>query len=332
MNTQPSLALINCPACDKQVSSKAVSCPHCGHPLAETESPPKMTQAEPSASPPATVQGQPVAQAEPSVSQQAMAQPQPAVRAQAAAKSDFTIGQILGSTVSTLLKEPLTFFLDGVCVGLPSVFLLGLFLADAAEAGGDEDMLIQIVIQTVVVKIFIMCGIAQVARVVFMVLRRETIETEDLLVLAPFLKNLRLAGAAALVGLVIGLGTMCFFIPGVFLSVILALTIPVYIVERPGVVESMKRSAELTKGYRLSIFGLYLIIGLLTAGLDLLFEPTIDSNTGIFRLFILPAMLNAPFLAFNMVMTVIIYFKLREVKEGATLDSMAGAFEVKAEK
>jgi len=38
MNTQPSLALINCPACDKQVSNKAMTCPRCGHPLNESES------------------------------------------------------------------------------------------------------------------------------------------------------------------------------------------------------------------------------------------------------------------------------------------------------
>ncbi|PKN21026.1 MAG: hypothetical protein CVU71_00985 [Deltaproteobacteria bacterium HGW-Deltaproteobacteria-6] len=27
------MSLINCPACNSKVSSKAVSCPHCGHPL-----------------------------------------------------------------------------------------------------------------------------------------------------------------------------------------------------------------------------------------------------------------------------------------------------------
>lgn len=35
------MALINCPACGKECSSQAYSCPHCGQPLNHTDPPPK---------------------------------------------------------------------------------------------------------------------------------------------------------------------------------------------------------------------------------------------------------------------------------------------------
>lgn len=31
------MTLINCPACKKEISNKAASCPHCGHPINESE-------------------------------------------------------------------------------------------------------------------------------------------------------------------------------------------------------------------------------------------------------------------------------------------------------
>ena len=37
------MALINCPECGKEVSSVAMSCPSCGHPIAEPNQPPTQT-------------------------------------------------------------------------------------------------------------------------------------------------------------------------------------------------------------------------------------------------------------------------------------------------
>jgi len=325
MNTQPSLTLINCPVCDKQVSNKAVSCPNCGHPLTETESPPKMTQAKPSASPEATVQPQPVA-AEPSASPQITAQPQPAVRAQSAAKSDFTVGQILKSTVSTLFKKPIIFYVNGIFVGLMSLLFSGTLGRTLIKDGVDADLVL--IISGIIDNIICTAMVASVVHVVYRVLRQQTIDTEQAIDLAldQARVDLPMFGAAALVGLVIFLGSMFFVVPGVILMVMLAFTIPILAIENLGFVDSIKRSVELSKGYRLPIFGLFMISGLLDVGFDLLFAPTIDSKSGFFVTYILPRLLNAIPFAFDMVMTSIIYLKLREIKEGVTLDRMTGSF------
>jgi len=331
MNTQPSLTLINCPACDKQVSNKAVSCPNCGHPLTETESPPKMTQAEHSASTEATVQPQPVAQAEPCASPETTAQPQPAVRAQSSATSDFTIGQILKSTVSTLFKKPAMFLVLGLLVVLPS-FLLTIRNWGKYGKKDLDEYLDLLNLARITDQVFAMVLVASVAHVVFRVLKQETFTTVELRLYAPLFNDGSLYWPAALVGLITGLGALCYFVPGVILMVVLALTIPVFAIERPGVVDSVKRSVELTQGYRLPIFGLYMISGLLSLGFGLLIFPitivllALEIDSGFFVAFILPRLLAAPPWAFEMIMTSIIYFKLREVKEGVTLDSLAGAF------
>ena len=56
------------------------------------------------------------------------------------------------------------------------------------------------------------------------------------------------------VGVLVVLGWMVFIIPGIFLYVIFWVAVPAAVVERTGVIDSMKRSLELTKGNRWKVF------------------------------------------------------------------------------
>ncbi len=56
------------------------------------------------------------------------------------------------------------------------------------------------------------------------------------------------------VGLLVAIGTIALIIPGIILYVMFWVAVPAAVVERTGVGESMKRSLELTKGYRWQIF------------------------------------------------------------------------------
>ena len=106
------------------------------------------------------------------------------------------------------------------------------------------------------------------------------------------------------------------------------MTIPVCAIERLGAVDSLKRSVELTKGYRRPIFGLYLVGGILIIGVQCLLDVSLDIVSSFVWHSIFYTLLNAFPLAFGIVMTAMAYFKLREIKEGVTLDGLAGAFEL----
>src|SRR5262245_54890753 len=61
-------------------------------------------------------------------------------------------------------------------------------------------------------------------------------------------------------GLRIVLGFLFFIIPGVYLSIVWSLTIPVVVLERRGLSASLARSAELTRGHRGRIFLIYFLL------------------------------------------------------------------------
>lgn len=66
-------------------------------------------------------------------------------------------------------------------------------------------------------------------------------------------------GAAILSGIGVAFGMLLFIIPGLILLCMWAVAVPACVVEELGPVESLKRSAQLTRGYRFSIFALALV-------------------------------------------------------------------------
>jgi len=73
-----------------------------------------------------------------------------------------------------------------------------------------------------------------------------------------------LLGVALSVGVLVSIGLAVFLVPGVLAFLVLALAAPVAVMERSGLQESLRRSAQLTRGHRGRILGavaLAMIIG-----------------------------------------------------------------------
>jgi hypothetical protein len=62
-----------------------------------------------------------------------------------------------------------------------------------------------------------------------------------------------------MLGIAVALGFVLLIVPGIMLAVAWCVAIPAYVVERPGIMEAFGRSAELTRGNRWAIFGLFVI-------------------------------------------------------------------------
>lgn len=71
-------------------------------------------------------------------------------------------------------------------------------------------------------------------------------------------------------GLVAMVGYVLFIVPGVILSLMFAVCVPVAVIEMRGPIESMKRSQEMTSGYKGLMFITYFLWWLLVLGLTLL--------------------------------------------------------------
>lgn len=105
---------------------------------------------------------------------------------------------------------------------------------------------------------------------------------------------------------------------------------PVVVVERRGVFESLRRSRELTRGFRGTIFGTYFIAGVLLSvgglviALAQMILPSPKSDLARFLLDTSGAVLVA---SYFVVLPIVLYHELREAKEGIGLDEIAAVFE-----
>lgn len=131
--------------------------------------------------------------------------------------------------------------------------------------------------------------------------------------------------------LLIFVGSLAVVIPGLIIYTVLWLVVPVTVVERPGIVGSLRRSSELTKGYRWPIFGIILILGVANGAILGLIEGVIAPSDATLRnllpYFLISLAATAALAAFEAVVTTVTYYKLRAIKEGIGIFETARIFD-----
>ncbi|HEX8118643.1 MAG TPA: hypothetical protein VF521_15315, partial [Pyrinomonadaceae bacterium] len=80
--------------------------------------------------------------------------------------------------------------------------------------------------------------------------------------------------------LVTTFGYILLIVPGIIFSLMFSVSVPAAIVERLGAVDAMRRSYELTKGYKGLIFITYFLWWLLIAGLNIVITWSFSGNRG----------------------------------------------------
>jgi len=144
------------------------------------------------------------------------------------------------------------------------------------------------------------------------------------------------------VGIVVGLATIAgmiaLIVPGIIIACMLYVAVPAAVIEKPGLGGALKRSQELTSGYKVQIFGLFLIIFVLsfaaTYVLSNAMVPKPDSVTNIddylkkIKTFLLAtAGLQVVMGSLGAVLNGVVYHDLRAVKEGVATEDLAKVFE-----
>ena len=133
-------------------------------------------------------------------------------------------------------------------------------------------------------------------------------------------------GIAQILRLIPVIAPILLLIPGFIVMCTWFVVVPACVVERMGVIDSLFRSAYLTKGCRLKIFGILLIMifshwAVMT--IAPFFMPTVGPGT----YHILLELVGDVTKAFKYIMPAVIYFELRRVKEGVAVDSLANVFD-----
>jgi len=143
-------------------------------------------------------------------------------------------------------------------------------------------------------------------------------------------------------GIGIALGAILLIVPGIMMAVAWSVAVPVRVVERRGVANSLARSRELTSGHRWAIFGLIVAYFIL----QMIIGAVIGSFAGLNFFASSPDRLAAavaatrsvPYVASSMIVTMInavissagvasIYYELRVLKDGIGPEALASVFD-----
>ncbi len=228
-----------------------------------------------------------------------------------------TIGSVLGRTWAALFKNPVVFFGLAAAATIPPALL---------EVLMPQSTGLNVLVQ-LLSTIFGLVIQGAIAYAVFQALRDDSAVSVGDAVSHGLTRLPVLILAAILVGLLTMVGLVLLIIPGLIVMCILAVTIQACVVEQLGPVESMQRSAELTKGYRWTIFGLVLIVGLVIVAIVFLVAFIATLVFGETLAGLLATLVAIVPQAFNFVMLAIIYSDLRSIKEGVTIDVLADVFD-----
>jgi hypothetical protein len=141
-------------------------------------------------------------------------------------------------------------------------------------------------------------------------------------------------GLGILLGLAVALGFVLLIVPGIMLAVAWCVAIPAYVVERPGIMEAFGRSAELTRGNRWAIFGLFVIYFIAAIVIQLV-VTMIGGVAGlaaggspplISRVLLMPLVQVVSTLVAS-TGAAVLYAELRRVREGVGVADLARIFE-----
>ena len=120
-------------------------------------------------------------------------------------------------------------------------------------------------------------------------------------------------------------------IPLVIYYVMIYVAIPAAVVERPGVIGALKRSVELTRGYKLQIFGILLILGLLSAGIGYVMRSSLVEDAihlaELKTFYWANLIFNIAYASLGASINGVVYHDLRVAKEGVATEDLAKVFE-----
>lgn len=231
---------------------------------------------------------------------------------------EFSIGGILGSTFATTLKNPLLFIGMALLAIVPITVIIALLPMSPQAAAITSAILVAIL--SLVIQ-------AAITYAVFKIMTGNKASFASA-VGRGFSRFFPVLIASILVGIGVGIGMMLLVIPGIIIMCICAVTIPACVVERMGAIDSISRSAYLTKGCRLKIFALMLILGIISFLIQLIIPIIVVAiTTNMVVVSLVVALVASLPLAFQCVMTATIYYELRRIKEGVTVDSLVSVFD-----
>jgi hypothetical protein len=241
------------------------------------------------------------------------------------AEGDFRVGRVLSRTISVLSHRFLIFFIVSFVAFVPLIVL------QQATANAERDpaqaltMMGLSLVLLVLMMVLSMLSSAVILHGAFQDMRNRPVNLAESLRVG-LRRFLPLMGLAFLVAVLMVIGLILFIIPGLILYTIWFVSVAACVVERTGAWTSMRRSRELTKGHRWKVFGIVLLLILLSLFNPLL-QLVLSAAGGKTLALIGTTIWTAIGSAFSSVVIAVTYYELRAAKEGIDIEQIASVFD-----
>ena len=241
-----------------------------------------------------------------------------------AASGEFRAGPIIAKSVALLRRHLLKFLLLSFLAALPPLLLA----ANPAPIRGplDPDYLVLALGSGLLT--LLMFAVCQPAILfgAFQTMRSRDFELGEALAKAVE-RLMPVLGVSLLMLAAILAGSLLLLIPGLVLWTMFMVAVPACVVERLGPIASLRRSAGLTKGNRLRLFGLFLLLLIGLTALRYLVNLVGLSIGGPFAAGVLDVAFDTLSSAFELVAIAVVYHDLRVAKEGIDIEQLAALFD-----
>jgi hypothetical protein len=244
------------------------------------------------------------------------------------AEGDFSVGRVLNRTFSVFVRNFLTFFIVTAVASLPTLLLLHApSVVTQVSSGWDTArgvvlgflaFFVGIVLYTLSQAV-ILYGAFQDMR------GRPVSLTESLAV--GLRRFFPIVGLAISMTFCLMLGIILLIVPGLMLMVMWFVATPACVVERLGPFRSMRRSADLTRGHRWKVFGLMLVVFIVSGVVSPTLEAAMRAVGGSTMVLIGTLIWNGIWGAFYAITAVVAYHDLRVAKEGIDIEQIAAIFD-----
>jgi hypothetical protein len=258
-----------------------------------------------------------------------------AARADGFLETDFRLGKVISKSIEVFLKNIVTFTLIASLMLLPSIPTYTIdeqadpaLTAYTVEDQADLTATDGIILLVAVALIFALWPLvsAVILYAAFQHMRGRKVRLAEA-VARVLPRSLALVGVMFLGGLGMMIGLVALVVPGIFLMVIWYVAGAACVAEKLGMRQSLRRSRELTKGYRWRIFALVLLILSATAIGSGLALATQTAGMNVWAQMAVDLVWQGLSGGFTSVLVAVSYYYLRVAKEGVDVEQIAAVFD-----
>lgn len=245
---------------------------------------------------------------------------------------EFRVGRVLGEAFNVLFKDLWKFLLLALVALLPSALLVAAFGGQASGGFGapspDFDTA-PFTILLIDIPLGILCyALSQAGTLygAFQDMRGRPFDLGTAFAVA-FRRFFPVLGVAICFGLAVGLASILLLVPGLMVLSAFYVALPACVMEGLGPFDSLSRSGALTKGQRWRVFGIFVVIIVVSMIVGALLQVIAVAIGGGIAGIVVNFVWNALYAAYNSVAIAVMYHDLRVLKEGIDIDRIAAVFD-----